>query len=389
MLTLAALAIFVPAALLSAVSPMIVKLQDATLAETGTVVGRLSAIGTAGAIVATFVTGFLLVAAAPTSAVLLADGVLLVLVGAALVLRQRRRKAAGVVLASTAAILLVGATGAVVAPERCDTETTYHCARVEVDPERPTGRILRLDTLRHSYVDLEDPTYLEFAYTEAIASVLDAGWPAGEPVRALHLGGGGLTVPRYLEAVRPGSESLVFEIDGGVIDLDRERLELRTGPRLRVEVGDARIGVQAQPDAAWDVVVGDAFGGLSVPWHLTTVELVQEVRRVLTDDGIYVVNIIDYGDLGFLRAELRTIAEVFPNLAVVAAEDNFGGGDGGNFVVVAAGRELPTTEIERLAQRRDEELTVLAGRGRVLNFAGPGRLLSDDWAPVDQLLGGG
>jgi spermidine synthase len=385
-LLLAALVLFVPATLLSAVTPMVIKLQLASLDETGAVVGRLSAIGTVGAIVATFATGFLLVAAAPSSIILLTTGALLVLVGAVLSLHRRRRVT---VAAAAGAALVIGATGAYVAPQRCDVETAYHCARIEADPDRPSGRTLRLDTLRHSYVDLEDPTHLEFEYTRFLASAVDAAWPAGAAVRALHVGGGGLTLPRYLASERPGSDNLVLEIDGGVVDLVRAELGPSTGPLLHVDVGDARTGVHDQPSRSRDLVVGDAFGGLSVPWHLATTEFLEEVERVLTDDGLYAANVIDYGGRAFLRAELRTVAGVFDHVAVLTEAGSIAGAEGDNFVVLASNRPLPMREIEKAAQGRVNAVDVLPDRAAVLAYAGPGRLLTDDWAPVDQLLGGG
>jgi spermidine synthase len=147
--------------------------------------------------------------------------------------------------------------------------------------------VLVLDTLRHSYVDLDDPQYLEFTYVRAMASALDAVAPAPRPVDALFLGGGGFTLPRFLAASRPGSRSLVHEIDRDVVALARQRLGLRTGPADGVEarVGDARLGLFEAPPASRDVVVGDAFGQISVPWHLTTREVAQQVRRVLRPGG--------------------------------------------------------------------------------------------------------
>jgi spermidine synthase len=383
-LLLAALILFVPATLLSAVAPMVVKLQLATLSETGRVVGRLSAIGTVGAIVATFATGFLLVAAAPTSVILLVTGAVLVIVGALLSLRDRRRRT---VLAAAAAALAVGATGAAAAPQHCDVETAYHCARVEVDEDRASGRVLRLDTLRHSYVDLDDPTHLEFAYIRTIASAIDAQWPAQQPIRALHLGGGGLTVPRYIAAVRPGSESLVHEIDGGVVQLDRSELGLAESPQLRVEVGDARTGLHEEPSDSRDLVVGDAFGGLSVPWHLATVEVIREIDRVLVDGGLYAANIIDHRDRKFLRAELKTIAAEFDHVALLAADAAMHTPAGGNFVVLASDEPLPIEDVRRAARERVPDIALLADTEAVLDFAGDARVLTDDWAPVDQLLG--
>ncbi len=146
-------------------------------------VGRLSGIGTLGGIAATFVTGFLLIAILPSS-------VILVGTGAAHRRRRHRRRGAAAPADRAAApgrvpvgllvLAVAGAGLAAVAPTPCEEETAYHCARVVADPERDSGRVLMLDTLRHSYVDLDDPTHLEFEYVRAIAAVTDVIAPAGE-----------------------------------------------------------------------------------------------------------------------------------------------------------------------------------------------------------------
>jgi spermidine synthase len=368
--------------LLAAVTPMVVKLRLAALTETGSVVGRLSGIGTVGALAGTFGTGFLLVAAMPTSVILLALGGVLVAVGAVLTARLRGLRAA----AGRSGIAIVGAAATLFAPQPCDVETAYHCARVVADATRPTGRTLQLDTLPHSYVDLANPEHLEFSYVRGIASVLDVVRPAGEPVRALHLGGGGLTIPRYLDATRNGTGSLVLEIDQGVVDLDVSRLGLRIGEGIDVRVQDARTGLAQQRDASRDVVIGDAFGGLSVPWHLTTRETIEDVRRVLAPDGVYAINVIDYPPLRFARAEVATLAEAFDHVALIARPPVLAGADGGNLVLVGSDQPLPLDAIrERLAERASE----LELRGDVVEvaaFAGDARVLTDDFAPVDQLL---
>jgi len=378
---IAGVAVFVPAALLAAVTPVVVKLRLATLAETGTVVGRLSGVGTLGAIAATFATGFVLVAMVPTTVILLALGGLLVLVGAVLTIRLRGvRSAAGPLVL---ALLAAGAT--LSAPNPCDVETAYHCARVSADPSRSTGRLLQLDTLRHSYVDLNDPTHLEFAYIRGMAAAVDAFRPAGRPVRALHVGGGGLTMPRYLAATRPGTESLVLEIDAGVLDVDADQLGFRPGGGISTRVVDGRIGVAEEPTGGRDLVIGDAFGGIAVPWHLTTRELVADVRRVLADDGLYAVNIIDHPPLAFVRAEVATIAAAFDHVALIARPDALAGREGGNFVVLASDRPLPDDAIRTGLLERGGELQLAAGSSAA-RFAGDARILTDDFAPVDQLL---
>jgi spermidine synthase len=379
---LAFVTVFAPCVFLSAVPPMVVKLQLRDLHRTGTIVGRLSGIGTLGAILATFATGFVLLAAAPTSVIFLAVG------GAALLI--------GLVLGFTpggwrrppAALALIGllALGTLpVIPSPCGIETAYHCARVVADPERASGRYLVLDTLLHSYVDLADPTYLRFAYVQAIASTADVMRPSRQPLRALHLGAGGLTMPRYLAASRPGSESRVLEVDPGVLQLDRTRLGLREGAGLRVDLLDGRVGLKSEATGGRDLVVGDAFGGLAVPWQLTTREVVLEIARVLRPTGIYAVNVIDNPPNRFVHAEAATIASVFPHVTVVAAANSISGGSGGNFVIVASAAPLPTAALATRLSERGSSLSV-ATPPDMDRFTSGAVVLSDDYAPVDQLI---
>ncbi|WP_045745252.1 fused MFS/spermidine synthase [Actinoplanes rectilineatus] len=383
-LLLAALAVFPPALVLSSVAPMVVKLQLGDLRQAGSVVGRLSGIGTLGAITATLVTGFVFVAAMPSSAIIISLAVLLAVSGVALGWWLRDSvKGSPKVRAGLAVLGLAGTGLGVATPTPCDVETAYHCASVVEDPDRQGGRTLELNSARHSYVDLDDPRHLEFEYVQWIAAVADAARPAGTPVQALHLGGGGFTVPAYLRDTRPGSEQLVLELDGGLVDLDREQLGLVTGPDLRVRVGDARVGLAAQPDAGYDLVVGDAFGHLVVPWHLATREMAADVARVLRTDGVYAQNVIDYPPGRFIRAEIATVAAAFPYVALIATPESVAGtGGGANFVIVASKSPLPPAAIVL-----PEGATLVEGEA-LTDFVDGARVLTDDYAPVDQLLAG-
>jgi spermidine synthase len=393
-LLLAALAVFLPAGLLSTVTPLVVKLQLRELRRTGQVVGRLSSIGTLGAITATLVTGFLLVAALPSSAIVLTLAGLLGVSGFALGYwlhqqdRGLREPGAPKVRAGLAVVGLIGAGLGASAPTPCDIETAYHCARVDDDPERAGGRTLILNSARHSYVDVNDPTYLEFAYVQWIAAVADVAKPKGAALDALHLGGGGFTVPGYVAATRPGSRQLVLELDGGLVDLDRERLGLSTGPDLRVKVGDARVGLAAEPTQGYDLVVGDAFGHLVVPWHLATREMAADIARTLRPGGLYAQNVIDYPPARFLRAQLATVADVFPHVAVAAPPAALAGRTGANFVIVASATPLPLDALRAaLNLQAVDPVTLLAGVD-LDGYIGDARVLTDDFAPVDQLLAG-
>ncbi|HVM00419.1 MAG TPA: fused MFS/spermidine synthase [Egibacteraceae bacterium] len=374
---------FAPAAVLSAVTPTVVKLQLASLDETGEVVGRLSALGTAGAIFGTFATGFLLVAAWPSRPIVVGLGGLLVLGGLGLwwwLAPQREQFPAPLVM-----LAVVAGGLALLLPSPCDFESAYFCARVDAAEDRDSGRVLVLDRLRHSYVDLDDPRHLGFGYTQVFADVIDASTAPREPVAALHIGGGGFSMPRYLAAERPGSDSLVLELDPMLVAVARNELGLQTGPDLRVETGDARLGVAAQPAARWDVVIGDAFGGLAVPWHLTTAEFVHDVRATLRPGGVYMINVIDFPPSRFARAEAATLAAVFDHVALVAPLRRILGAEGGNFVLVGSDAPIDAEAIRREIDARGGDEEVVTG-SRYEEFVGSARVLTDDHAPVDQLL---
>jgi SAM-dependent methyltransferase len=380
-ITLAVAGFFLPAVVLSAVTPMVVKLQLHDLHATGGVVGRLSGISTLGALVGTFVTGFVLVATIPTRTLIGAVGAMLMTVGVALGLFLSRRGVAPLV-----ALVLLGGTGATfgaVAHEPCQVESAYFCMRVDHDLVRPTGRILWLDNVEHSYVDLADPTYLGFDYTQSIADAIDITYPGKDALDALHVGGGGFTMPRYLAATRPGSQSVVLELDPAVLKIGRDRLGLKTSSALQVRVGDARLGIRGRADDSADVVIGDAFSGLSVPWHLTTREFVAEIDRVLRPGGIYVANVIDYPTFKFARAELATLLHRFEHVAAIAPEGAFDGEYGSNIVLVASHRAIPERS---LAARAADHGDAVLEDAALARFVGDAPEITDDYAPVDQWL---
>ncbi len=382
---LASVSFLLPSAVLSAVTPMVVKICLATVDETGRVVGRLSAMGTAGSLVAVFVTGFVFVATFPTTPVVIALGVGLVALGFALWLSLGRPGDRRAVAATLVAV--VASSGfALAAPGPCDVESTYFCAEVRVDPDRPTGRVLLLDSLRNSYVDLADPTYLEFGYTQILGDVVEALAPGTRTLDAVHVGGGGFTMPRYLEATRPGSTNVVFELDPSVVELAEDRLGLVPTPTTTVRTGDARVHLRALDPASADLVIGDAFGGEAVPWHLTTREFAEQIRATLRPGGVYALNLIDGGPLGFVRAEVATLRDVFAHVAVVAPAARIAGDEGGNFVVVASDAPLPTDAIRTANAARGDDDQVLDDPAGIDAFVGDARVLTDEFAPVDQLI---
>ncbi len=365
------------AAVLSAVSPTVARLQLHDLRSSGTVVGRLSAWATAGALVGTFGTGFVLVPLFPVSSSVLAIGILLVLAGillGAYAELLNRGKVLGT-FASTVALGLL--TPVLHSP--CDAETTYHCARVEVDPELPAGRLLILDQEYNSYVDLADPRVLGFPYTRWIGEAVSAIEPPSAPLNAVFVGGGGFTLPRWLLSTRPGSHAHVLEVDGKLVEFDRQHLGLHTSPDLRVTIGDARVTMRREPAGSADLIVGDAFSGPTVPWQLMTTEWLHEVRRVLRPGGLYALNMIDLRPLELLRAEAATLLATFTNIRMITPAGREGRPSGGNAVLLASDGPLPPDRGPAAFGASTY------GRDAIAELAAGAKPLRDDYAPVDQL----
>ena len=300
---------------------------------------------------------------------------------------RRRRAQAGVL--ALAAVAMGGL--ALAGPSPCDTESAYYCISVVADRDDMDGRTLVLDRLTHAYVDVADPTVVRFGYVQRFA---DAAGPyldaLDRPIDVLHLGGGGFTFPRYLEATRPGARQVVLELDPRVLQVAREQLGFTPNDALSVRVGDARRSIEALPTDAFDLVVGDAFGGLAVPWHLTTTEFLDEVQRVLRPGGMYVMNLIDYPPLGFVRAEAATASRLLrPRGRHRAARDV---GRSGTAATSSSSRAPSRWTWPRSRpgsgpgdrHRRPGSSPILP---RSPAFIGDAPILTDDFAPVDQLLG--
>ena len=162
---------------------------------------------------------------------------------------------------------------------------------------------------------------LDFAYTRMLSDVVAAMEPDGFPLDVLHIGGG-FTMPRYLVAADPGSTNLVLELDPALERIAVHQLGLRISDDLQVRIGDAGTGIRESGDDAYDLVVGDAFGGVAVPWHLTTRQFIEQVDRVLRPDGVYAINVIDHPPMGFAKAETATLSTVFEHVAVLAPAES-------------------------------------------------------------------
>jgi spermidine synthase len=182
-----------------------------------------------------------------------------------------------------------------------------------------------------------------------MAAAIDLVAPPGEPLRMLHLGGGALTLPRYVAATRPGSPQRVVEIDGPLVELVRRSLPLPPKATIRVRVGDARAELEGMRDAGYDVIVLDVFAGARTPAHLASAEFIHQVARVLAPAGRLIANIADGPPLRYARSQVATIRAALPEACLVADASVLRGRRFGNLVVIAGRTPPPIAEMSRRA----------------------------------------
>ncbi|MEO3814955.1 amino acid adenylation domain-containing protein [Sphaerisporangium sp. B11E5] len=207
------------------------------------------------------------------------------------------------------------------------------------DLERAHGWLLAHNGVPHSYVDLDDPSFLHFTYMRLMGDVIDA--IGGEALDCVHVGGGACTLPRYVSATRPGSSHLVVEPDEALVDLVCEQLDLRSLPDTRVMISGGREAAERLPSASADVILLDAFVGGKVPEELATADYMAELSRLLREPGTLVVNLADGGDLAFARRLLAGVHEVFDHVVLLAEAGVLQDHKLGNLVVAASNAELP------------------------------------------------
>jgi spermidine synthase len=234
-------------------------------------------------------------------------------------------------------------------------------AELVPDPDRRRAWTLLVNGTPQSHVDLDDPEYLSFEYMRRLGHLIDLAAPASQPLRVLHLGGGGLTLPRYVAATRPGSWQLAVESDAALVELVRRWLPLgprgrRAGSpggsragRVRVRVGDARAVLAGVPAGSFDLVIADVFAGARTPAHLTSAEFTAAVARALTLAGRYAVNVGDGPPLVHVRARAATLRAVFPHTCLIADAAVLRGRRFGNLVLAAGHGDLPVAALARRA----------------------------------------
>ncbi len=196
-------------------------------------------------------------------------------------------------------------------------------------------------------------------------------------------------MPRYLRETRPGSDHLVLEVDPLLVEISEDELGLDLGDDIEVATGDARLSIR---DAGEDRVRPRRRRRLRrvcrSPGTSPPSEFLRDLEATMTDDGVLVLNVIDYGPRDFLRAELATVGAVFDHVAVLGPPSRFGPRDqpdGGNVVVVASQTPLDLGAVLAANVARGGDAVALHGDA-LERFVGEAPVLTDDRSPVDQLL---
>ncbi|MFF5842224.1 spermidine synthase [Streptomyces massasporeus] len=250
-------------------------------------------------------------------------------------------------------------------------------AKLMPDVDRERAWLLTVDGAPQSYVDLDEPAHLEFEYTRRLGHVLDVVAEPGRALDVVHLGGGALTLPRYVAVTRPGSRQHVVEADRGLLELVSEHLPLPEGADIALHAADARSWLEHAPEGSADVLLADVFSGSRVPAHLTSVVYVREAARVLRGSGVYLANLPDAAPFAFLRSQLATLATAFAELALIAEPGVLRGRRFGNAVLVAAHQPIDAAALARLTAADVFPARVEHGT-RLREFIGGARAVRDE-----------
>jgi len=464
-----ALMFFLPSVALGTVSPVMAKLaidRVRRTKRTGGAIGAVYAWGMVGSILGTFLTGFLLIDVLGTKGVILLLATVLALV-ATIIGGTWHAVWAGIPLGlciicfvPLPVLRAQGEKWGIREPtgdpktEKEDAiawldESNYYYIKIEnsVDAEGQK-RTLVLDNLIHGYFLLGHPERLDYDYehiyalvadrvarSKAKARAKDQAAPA-EPsaIDTMFLGGGAYTFQRYILNKYPGSTAEVAEIDPAVLRANQMATGLPLDTPIVTHLGDARQFVERnQAGKQFDIVFGDAFNDFSVPWHLTTREFNDKLARMMTPDGVYMINIIDVYESdakvdelaerklkkankdytpvdleaakqheqvvalrngGFLGSWIKTARQTFPHIYVFGTDDNPGSGLRETFVVVASktpldidalgGREVDPKFFQN--DRLFEPKAYAKKHMDALEVRSRGIVLTDDYAPVENLL---
>ena len=250
-------------------------------------------------------------------------------------------------------------------------------ARLVPDLAYPRAFTLRIGRTDQSYVDLDDPLRLEFDYVQRLADIVDSVAEPGRRIRVVHVGGAGMSLPRYVAATRPTSAQVVLEPDIELTAFVRRHLPLPARSGIKVRGTDGRRGIAELRDGYADLMIIDAFVGARVPAELTTSDLLADARRALSDHGVIIINLTDRGPLGYAKRVLAGVRLAFPHVLLCAEASTLKGRRFGNVIIAGCATPLPYAGIAERAGRPPFPYRVLHG-GRLRQLLADSVPFSDE-----------
>lgn len=237
--------------------------------------------------------------------------------------------------------------------------------RVVADREVPGAFWVRFGPTQQSWVDPARPDFLVFEYVQHIAMVLDhtvLDAPADRRLRVVHIGGAGMSLPRWVAWRRPGTAQVVCEPDAALTEEVRRKLPLPPRSGIKVRDVDGRAGLTAMPDDWADVVIVDAFDGAQVPGELATGQCLEQLRRVTRGEAMVVYNISDRTPFAWAKGLAAGLAGQWPHLMVGMEPVVYKGKRFGNLLLVASDARPDVRGIERESAKLPVGYRWLSGR---------------------------
>ncbi|GAA1780866.1 fused MFS/spermidine synthase [Pseudarthrobacter sulfonivorans] len=240
--------------------------------------------------------------------------------------------------------------------------TTGQHAAIEPDAFTDGAFVLSIGGAEQSHVNLAHPEEIFYEYLRRIGHVVDLAAPEGEPIAALHLGAGALTLARYIQASRPGSVQYAVELERELLDYVLQQLPLPDGTNLHTIIGDARDALaELDPDLQFDVVILDIFSGPEAPAHIACTEFYEEARARLTAGGVLIVNVGDEPGLTLVRSQVAAMRRAMTDVAAFAETGMFAGRYPGNIILAGTQTAWPGGWTAELTARGPHPAKVLAG----------------------------
>jgi len=352
--------------------------------QQGRALGAMFAAGAIGAIAGTLLAGFLFISWLGTSATLAVVTLTYVISGLLLfwLARSVALKIAG--LAAIGALALAGL--ALATPNPCTVESNYFCIRtvdMSADPDSPV-HLMVIDHLGHGMSARDVPTVM-FTEHAAMLDELARRRAPRTDFTSFFIGGGSYSIPRAFAEHGTGP-MVVAEIDPAVTAL-AERDFWFDPETVTILHEDARRALLTRPDQLYDIIIGDAFTDVVVPVHLVTQEFFELARARLTEDGTFLMNVIDYEDrLQALGSIVQTMRQVFPSVEVwtQATQPD----PGSRMVFVIAAGNAPS-DFDEFSAPMPFRMTFGALGDRFITQIAEarGQILTDDFAPIDRLIG--